>query len=204
MGGMRSLPRQPFDARRVTQATACGLSLVRFDTNRYSVPVAHARRPITIVASVDEVRLIDAGKLVAKHPRSWKREQDVYDPIHYLALLEKKPGGFEHAKPLEGWQLPTCFDELRRLLEADGFGTREFIRVLRLLESCSLSQLTGAVEYALDIGVIDADAIRVIVEHRREEPVALFSLAGRPYLRMVEVETTKVSAYQSLLGEDLS
>jgi len=74
---MLEAPRQPFDARRVTQATACGLSLVRFDTNRYSVPVAHARRPITIVASVDEVRLIDSGKLVAKHPRSWKREQDV-------------------------------------------------------------------------------------------------------------------------------
>ena len=198
---MLDLPRQPFDARRVTQATACGLSLVRFDTNRYSVPVAHARRPITIVASVDEVRLIDAGKLIAKHPRSWKREQDVYNPVHYLALLEKKPGGFDHAKPLEGWRLPACFDELRRLLEADGFGTREFIRVLRLLESCSLPQLTDAVEYALDIGVIDADAIRVIVEHRREAPVALFSLAGRPYLRMVEVETTKVSAYASLLNK---
>lgn len=197
---MLDLPKQPFDARRVTQATACGLSLVRFDTNRYSVPVAHARRPITVVASVDEVRLIDAGKLIAKHPRSWKREQDVYDPVHYLALLEKKPGGFDHAKPLENWALPACFDELRRLLEADGLGRREFIRVLRLLERFDLQELTGAVEYALDIGVIDADAIRVIVEHRREEPLALFSLDGRPHLRMVEVETTDVSAYASLLS----
>ena len=200
---MLPLPKQPFDARRVTQASACGLSLVRFDTNRYSVPVAHARRPITIVATVDEVRLIDAGKLVARHPRSWKREQDVYDPVHYLPLLEKKPGGFDHAKPLEGWELPGCFDELRRLLEADGFGTREFIRVLRLLERFTPEQLTDAVEYALDIGVIDADAIRVIAEHRQEEPVALFSLAGRPHLRTVDVPTTDVSAYASLLTAGL-
>ena len=64
-GAMRPLPSQPFDARRVTQAASCGLSLVRFDSNRYSVPVAHARRPITIVATVDEVRFIDAGQLVA-------------------------------------------------------------------------------------------------------------------------------------------
>jgi hypothetical protein len=183
----------------VTQAAACGLSLVRFDANRYSVPVAHARRPITIVASVDEVRLIDGGRLVATHPRCWKREQDVYDPVHYLALLEKKPGGFDHARPLEDWDLPACFAELRRLLEADGLGTREYIRVLRLLKRFQLRQLTDAVEYALDIGVIDADAIRVIAEHRQEEPVALFSLAGRPHLRTVAVETTDVAAYGALL-----
>ena len=205
---MLELPRQPFDARRVTQATACGLSLVRFDTNRYSVPVAHARRPISIVATVDEVRLIDGDRLVARHPRCWKREQDVYDPVHYLALLEKKPGGFDHAKPLENWALPACFDELRRLLEADGqssggWGTREYLRVLRLLERFELKQLEEAVDYALDIGVVDADAIRVIAEHRQEEPVALFSLDGRPHLRTVDVPATDVSAYGSLLSTGL-
>jgi transposase len=194
------LPEQPFDPRRVTQASACGLSLVRFDTNRYSVPVAHARRPITIVASVDQVRLVDAGRLIATHPRSWKRDQDVYDPVHYLALLEKKPGGFDHAKPLEAWGLPACFDQLRRLIEADGLGTREYVRVLRLLETFSLEELTRAVEYALDIGVVDAAAVRVIAEHRKESPVGLFSLDGRPHLRLVNFEATDVSAYASLLS----
>jgi transposase len=196
---MLPLPKQPFDARRVTEASACGLSLVRFDANRYSVPVAHARRPITIVASVDEVRLIDSGKLIAQHPRCWQREQDVYDPVHYLALLEKKPGGLDHAKPLENWDLPPCFDVLRRRLEADGMGTREYIRVLRLLERYSLAQLSEAVEYAIDVGVHDADAVRVIAEHRREAPVAIFSLDGRPHLRSVEVAQTDVSAYAALL-----
>lgn len=203
---MLDLPRQSFDARRVTQASANSLSLVKFDTNRYSVPVKHAHRPITIVATVDEVRLIDGDRLVARHRRSWKREQDLFDPVHYLALLERKPGGFDHAKPLEEWGLPECFATLRRLLETEpgGLGTREFIRVLRLLEGCSLKQLQDAVEYALDIGVHDADAIRVIVEHRREAPVALFSLDGRPHLRLVDVGRTDVSAYQALLTEGVS
>ena len=190
----------------MTQASANSLSLVKFDTNRYSVPVKHAHRPITIVATVDEVRLIDGDRLVARHGRSWKREQDLFDPVHYLALLEKKPGGFDHAKPLQEWDLPECFAALRRLLETEpgGLGTREFIRVLRLLEGCSLEQLQDAVEYALDIGVHDADAIRVIVEHRREAPVALFSLDGRPHLRLVDVGQTDVSAYQALLTEGAS
>lgn len=47
----------------------------------------------------------------------------------------------------------------------------------------------------------DSDAIRVIVEHRREAPVALFSLDGRPHLRLVDVGRTDVSAYQALLTE---
>ena len=202
---MRELPSQSFDARRVTQAAANSLSLVQFDTNRYSVPVKYAHRQITVIATVDEVRLAFDGQLVAQHPRHWGREQYIFDPIHYLALLEKKPGGFDHARPLEDWDLPECLLTLRRRMETApaGLGTREFIRTLRLLESCSVSQLADAVDYALDIGIHDADSIRVILEHRRESPVGLFSLDGRPHLRAVSVQETDVSAYQTLLMEDL-
>ena len=203
---MLDLPRQTFDARRVTQASADSLSLVSFDTNRYSVPIKYAHRKITVVASVDEVRLVFQGQLIARHPRHWGREKHVFDPVHYLALLERKPGGFDHARPLEKWDLPTCFTTLRRRMETepDGLGTREYIRTLRLLESSSVSELAGAVEYALDIGIHDADSIRVILEHRRESPVGLFSLDGRPHLKTVAVTETNVSAYQSLLMEELS
>jgi hypothetical protein len=73
--------------------------------------------------------------------------------------------------------------------------------VLRLLERFSLAQLTEAVEYALDIDVIDADSLRTIVEHRSDRPVELFPLEGRPHLAHVRVEATDVSAYQVLLEE---
>ncbi len=95
---MLDLPRQAFDARRVTQAGASSLSLVQFDTNSYSVPVKYAHRKITVVASVDEVRLVFQGQLIARHPRHWGREKHVFDPVHYLALLERKPGGFDYAR----------------------------------------------------------------------------------------------------------
>jgi transposase len=200
------LPKQPFEARRITQAAADSQSLVRFDSNSYSVPVKYAHRKMTVAATVDEVRLVYEDHLVARHRRCWQKEQYLFEPVHYLALLERKPGGFGHARPLENWQLPECFALLRRRLEAElgGGGTRQFIRVLRLLESFTLAQLSDAVEYALDIDVIDPDSIRVIVEHRRTTPVELFSLDGRPELAGVRVETTDVSAYQALLTEDRS
>jgi hypothetical protein len=203
---MLDLPRQAFDARRVTQASANSLSLVRFDTNSYSVPVKYAHRQITVVASVDEIRLTFQGELIARHSRHWGREKHVFDPVHYLALLERKPGGLDHARPLEKWELPTCYTVMRRRMETqpDGLGTREYIRTLRLLESHSVKELAEAIEYALDIGIHDADSIRVILQHRHESPVGLFSLDGRPHLKTVAVTETNVSAYQTLLTEDAS
>lgn len=197
------LPKQPFEARRVAEGTANSESLVRFDTNDYSVPVQYAHRKLLVVATVEEVRLVYEDRLVAHHRRSWDRERIFFEPIHYLALLERKPGGFDYARPLENWQLPECYALLRRRLEATDqqHGTRSFIRVLRLLEKCSLIQLTEAVEYGLDIDVIDADSIRTIVEHRADRPVELFPLDGRPHLVHVRVETTDVSSYQALLEE---
>jgi transposase len=197
------LPHQSFEARRITEGTATSESLVRFDTNDYSVPVRYAHRKLIVVATVDEVRLVFEDRLVARHRRCWQKEQALFEPIHYLALLERKPGGFDHARPLENWPLPECFTLLRRRLEADDprHGTRSFIRVLRLLEKFSLAQLTGAVEYALDIDVIDADSLRTIAEHRSDRPVELFPLDGRPHLAHVRVEVTDLSAYQVLLEE---
>lgn len=129
--------------------------------------------------------------------------EGVFGPGHYLALLERKPRGFDHAKPLEQWTLPECFALLRRRMEADDpkSGTRSFIRVLRLLERFSLEEVTAGVEYAIDIGLPDTDSIRSVVEHRADGPVRLFSLDGRPHLACVHVETTPVAAYQVLLEE---
>jgi transposase len=197
------LPKQSFEARRVEDRTVDSQSLVRFDDNEYSVPVPDAHRKLIVVATVEEVRLVYEDRLVARHTRCWERERTFFEPIHYLALLERKPGGIDYARPLENWQLPDSFALLRRRLEAADIqqGTRSYIRVLRLLEKFSLAQLAAAVEYALDMDVIDADSIRTIVEHRSDQPVKLFPLDGRPHLAHVRVETTDVSAYQALLRE---
>ncbi|QDU59610.1 Integrase core domain protein [Planctomycetes bacterium Pan216] len=200
------LPKQRFEARRLVQASANSESLVRFDRNDYSVPVAYAHRRLTIVATVLEVRLIFEDRLVARHARCWEREKTCYDPVHYLALLERKPGGFDVARPLEEWSLPDCFGLLRRRLEAedDRHGTRSYIRVLRLLEKFPLKELTAAVEQALAIDVTDAESIRTILDHRADEPVTVFSLDGRSHLARVHVPTTDVASYGVLLGGQAS
>jgi hypothetical protein len=87
-------PTQTFEARRIDQAHADSLSPVRFEANRYAVPTQYAYRNITIVATVNLVRLVFAGRLIARHERHWGKEQLFFDPVHYLARLERKPDGF--------------------------------------------------------------------------------------------------------------
>jgi transposase len=197
---LRPLPANGFEPRRVELAHANSLSLVRFDGNDYSVPTAYAHQPITVVGGLDEVRLVCRDRLVARHRRHWGSEHVTFDPVHYLALLERKPGAFDHARPLAEWALPEPFAVLRRRLEAawGETGVRHFIQVLRLLEKCSLGELTVAVERALGIGATTADAVRVLLEVTREAPVRLFRLDGRPHLAGVTVPRPDLAAYRAL------
>ena len=194
------LPSESFVAARVESRGVDSLSLVSFDANQYSVPTEFAHHRATVVASVDTVRIVVGEQVAATHPRCWDREQVFYNPVHYLALLERKPGALDFAAPLEGWKLPVCFGVLRRRLEAEfgGPGTRQFIKVPRLLERTSPEGLTRAVERALELGIADADAVRPILEHAREQPVGLFCLDGRPHLKPVAVPLPDLTVYTSL------
>jgi len=197
---MLLLPASTFEARRVEQTTVNSLSLVRFDRNDYSVPTDYAHHPVTAVGSVEEVRICCGTEVIATHRRNWAKEQVSFDPRHYLALLERKPGAFDHARPLEGWELPGCIWLLRRRLEADlgPRGTREFIKVLRLLEHATVVELAGAVTQALDIGATGSDAVSCILHHRKERPVGLFSLDGHPQLKLFEISPPDLGAYRVL------
>ena len=192
------LPGESFVAARVEPRCVDSLSLVSFDANQYSIPTQFAHHQVTVVASVDAVRVVAGDRVAAVHPRCWGREHMFYDPVHYLAVRERKPGALDFAAPLEGWPLPVCFGVLRRRLEAEfgGPGTRQFIKVLRLLEWADPAELTSAVERALELGV--ADAVRLILEHRREQPVGLFCLDGRLHLQVVAVPAPDLSVYASL------
>ena len=195
------LPSEAFEARRLQAVTANSLSLVRFDRNDYSVPTDYAYHPLTVLGGIEQVRILFVDDVVATHKRCWDRQKVWFDPVHYLALLERKPGALDVARPLEDWHLPECFAVLRRRLEneLDGKGTREFIGVLRLLESTTVRELANAVEHALSIGATSHDAIRLILEHRREEPVRLFPLDGRLHLAAVQVQSPDLHAYRGLL-----
>ena len=197
------LPAEPFEARRVEPVIINSLSLGRFDSNDYSVPTAFAYQALTAIGTIDRVRFHRRGTVVAEHARCWGKGQVTFEPLHYLALLERKPGALDYARPLAGWSLPAVFAALRRRLEeADPKrGTKHYIRVLRLLETYDLPAVTAAVERALALAVSDADAVRLLVEGARERPAAGFDLTGRPQLLAVNLPPPDLAAYSALTSK---
>ena len=200
-----SLPVAPFDACRKQPTRANSLSLVRFDDNDYSVPVAYAHHEILIKGYVERVVLCHQQKVVAEHRRSWDKEGVFFNYLHYLPLLEQKPGALDHARPLADLNLPACFDTLRRRLvleqQKQGDATREFIRVLRLLEDHSMASLKQAVQKALCIRAHSRDAVAQFLIPAPPWRHSTFLLDGRPHLRRVTVSKPDISAYQILLSK---
>ena len=196
------LPQVPFDACRKHRAWACSLSLVRFDTNDYSVPTAYAHRELLVKGYVDRVEVCCADQVIAQHQRCWGREQYCLEPVHYLALLERKPGALDYGRPFADWDLPECFAVLRARLEHEfgGEGTREYIRVLKLLAEHSLADLTGAIERALRCNALIRDAIAQFLIPQEDWRQGTFRLDGREHLRQVQVAQTEVAAYAALVG----
>ena len=103
-------------------------------------------------------------RLIARHARSWEKEDYVFDPLHYLALIEQKTNALDQAAPLADWNLPEAFIVLRRLMEArmGKKGKREFVQVLRLLETFRIADVEAGVQGALERGTIGFDAVKQI------------------------------------------
>ena len=192
----------PYDACDKQAGRVSSLSLVRYRTNDYSAPVAYGRRDVLVRGYVDEVVISCGSEIIARHPRSYERDDFVYDPIHYLPLLEQKTGALDQAAPLQGWDLPEEFGTLRRLLESrmGRRGKREFVQVLRLLETFSGQEVHAAVKDALRLGALSFDAVKHLVMCRLEGRPPRLDLELYPYLPRVRVSTTCAGDYMTLLS----
>ena len=117
-------------------------------------------------------------------------------------VLEQKPGALDQAAPLRGWDLPEEFGTLRRLLESrrGPRGKREFVQVLRLLESFSLEEVYSAVRDSLRLGALSFDAVKHLVLFRLEGRPPRLDLELYPYLPRVRVNTTSAGDYMTLLS----
>ena len=201
-GKLLPLPPAPYEAcaRRSTRASS--QALVRFATNDYSVPVAYAHHPVLVKAFVWEVVISAASEVIARHTRSYGREEMVFDPLHYLALLEQKTNALDQAAPLAGWELPEEFGQLRRQMEArqGKRGKREYVQVLRLMETFPLAEVAGAVRQALELRAIGFDAVKHLVLCALDRRPPKLDLENYPHLPVAEVALTRAADYQALLS----
>ena len=195
------LPPSPYDACQRVHTTVSSQALVRYRTNDYSVPVSYGYHQVEVRGYVDEVVIACGAEVIARHPRSYEQEDMIFDPLHYLKLLEQKPNALDQAAPLVGWSLPEEFSTLRRLLESrlGKVGKREYIQVLRLMEGFPQKEVHAAVRDAIRLGAVGADAVKHLVLCRVERRPPRLDLELYPYLPRAQVRRTEAKDYSSLL-----
>jgi transposase len=197
------LPASPSEACEKVATRVSSLALVRYRGNDYSAPTSYGHRDVLVKGYVHEVVIACGSEVIARHPRSYERAAVIFDPLHYLALLEQKTRALDQAAPLVGWQLPKCFATLRRLLEARlrKHGSREYVQVLRLMETFSIVEVTRALEDALQLGTISFDAVKHLLLCRIEQRPPRLDMENYPHLPLAQVRTTQASDYMTLLVE---
>jgi len=206
---LRSQPEQAYDCCQQKVARLNPYGQVVLETNRYSVPVEQAEKEVRVKLYPFRVKIYGSqqGEAIAVHPRCYEREQDIFDPLHYLGLLARRPGALEHAKPIREWreQWPAVYEQLLRRLQQqwpEGRGIREFIGVLQLHQSYPGELVAQAVKQALSYNCAHADGVELCLRQlvQGDSPPASVDLSDHPHLKDIGQETADLGRYDQLLG----
>jgi transposase len=200
-----ALPENPFATDERLEVSSGKTPYVRFDLNDYSIPPTHVRRPLTVIADLKRVRILDGSQVLAEHPRCYDRDEQVEITAHIDALVEHKRNARQHrdtdrlaqAAPASQALLAQAAERGLRL----GAITRELVQ---LLDRYGAEELQAAIEEALSRGVPHPNAVRRALERRRgarqlPPPVAI-TLTPEAQQRDVKVLPHRLDTYDQLTG----
>ncbi len=185
------LPLRRMEPIKQTVVRCNTFSTVRFETNRYSVPVEYAGKEVTLKASVFEVSIWYRGQRIASHPRLYERDCVQYKLDHYLPLLEKKPRAVWNAQPVRAAGLPAAFWDFAKKLGSD-YGV---VKLLKLTAEYGIPAVLSAMEAAASVGSYAYEAVRTRLELGQYD-----SKPDKPITDPVQIKQVDLSAYDSILA----
>jgi hypothetical protein len=165
-----ALPDNPFATDEREEVQVGKTPYVRFDGNDYSVPHTYTRRTLTVVASPTEVRILDGMNLIARHPRSYDKGEQIETPEHIAELVAFKHQARRHrGQDRLARAAPNSRELLTQAAErGDNLGSIT-ATLLRLLDRYGAAELEAAIAEALTRGVPHPNAVRLGLERRREQ-----------------------------------
>jgi transposase len=205
---LRPLPSHAFACCVSREVTLNGYGQVNFETNRYSVPADKVRKHLTLRAYPFTIELLADNQVIATHKRCYGRQQDILDPLHYLALLAQRPGAFEHAQPLREWraQWPPAYETLlttlRQQQPGESAAIRSFVQILELHQSYAPAVVQAAVEQALRDHLATPAGVRFCLDRLLDPTpsVAPLELAEQPELAAIGRQALSSARYDQFLS----
>lgn len=149
--------------------------------------------------AADHLRLVADGEIIAEHARCFGRDKFIFNPWHYLPVLERKPGALRHGAPFLGWDLPVSIQVVRDRLLKQPKGDKAIVDVLLMAKETGIEAMETACELTIETGIISASV--VINELRRIlEPPRAKTLTAAQSLSLRLEPTADCSRYECLLG----
>ena len=198
-----ALPENAFPTEERVEVKVGKTPYVRFDLNDYSVPHTHVLRLLTVMASPQEVRILDGATVIARHPRSYDRGAQIEDPAHLAELVARKRAARAHRGQDRLAQAAPNSRELLVAAAARGENLGSLTAaLLRLLDAYGASELQAAIQEALSRGVPHPNAVRLSLERRREQrhqpPPLPLTLPDDPRVRDQAVRPHALGDYDHL------
>jgi len=141
-----------FDSYKVENDVVSPYCFIRHATNCYSVECSYVGKAVQVRIYAKEIVVIYRGKMIGHHKRSFERYKRIYDPWHYIPLLEKKPGALRNGAPFKQLKLPDNMQKVREQLSRYPDGDKRFIRILLSVIPHGLSVVETACAAALSEG----------------------------------------------------
>ncbi len=194
-------PAHPFSTDLVVPVRSPKTIYVRFDLNDYSIPPEAVGRPLTLVASDTQVRILDGTQEVARHPRSYHRHEPVLDPAHQDALLKAKRKAFGATAT---GRLAQAVPESETLLdlafaqgESAGSQTAQLIKLLDLYGAAALGH---AIREALERNTPRASSVAFLLRRQQRSASArtAVDLSRHPEAQSIEVPPHDLETYDAL------
>jgi transposase len=149
----------PFDGYIERIGRVSSTCLIMLDRNRYSVPGPFAQRVVSVRCTATRVWIVADETVIAEHPRCFGRDQTLFDPWHYLPVLERKPGALRNGTPFREWDLPKAIQQVRDRLLKQPKGDRAFVDLLLVARDTDLDTLEIACDLALKANVVSGPVL---------------------------------------------
>ncbi len=124
----------------------------------------------TVRASATHIQVVAGGELVADHVRQFGRDKTLYDPWHYLGILDHKPGGLRDGAPFKDWALPSSLRRIQEKLMARVGGDREFVAILQATQRYGLVAAKDACRQALAAGSVRGEVVVNLMARKVDFP----------------------------------
>ncbi len=169
--------------------------------------MAYAQKQLVLRAYPFRIEILSQDQIIAKHPRCFDREQDIFEPMHYLDILVQRPGAFEHAIPMRQWRKawPVVYETLLSELRTrwpEGRGVREFLSILKLHRDHPAQRVKQAIQNALDLGAAHFDGVQLCLRQQEVQsaPSTTLNLNAHPQLQGIGEQPINLAQYDQLLA----